>query len=336
MSWRNILGHDKLLKRFQLALRRGRLAGSFLFVGPAGVGKRRFAFALAQGLLCRTSTDLAPCGTCNSCRLFNASPNVTDWSFDKNFLSPHPDLYYVCKPEDKSTLPVELIVGDKKQRGKSGMCYDISRTPFIGRRKVAIINDADFFRQEAANALLKTLEEPPSDSVIILIGTSTAKQLPTIRSRCQVVRFSLLPDDVLAKLLVEQNIVSSLEQARQLAVQAEGSLETAAELLDNDIEALRRDVAQYLSAQSVDAVGFAAKAIQYVEAASKEPQVKRKRLRLLLNLSAEFFRNQMKNADETIIAAKHLERTLDALGQVDRNVNLPLIVEAWSIGLEMV
>ena len=75
---------------------------------------------------------------------------------------------------------------------REGLCHDIALKPFRGGRKIAIIDDADYLNQEGANCLLKTLEEPPEKSVIILIGTSQQRQLPTIRSRCQIVRFAPL------------------------------------------------------------------------------------------------------------------------------------------------
>ncbi len=131
-------------------------------------------------MLCKTrrSMPLEPCGRCESCRLFAAGS--------------HPDLDVVGLPKDKSTLPLELFIGDKEHRNQDGLCHRIAFRPFFGGRKVAIIDDADRFSQESANCLLKTLEEPPPRSLMILIGTSPSKQLPTIRSRSQVVRFQPL------------------------------------------------------------------------------------------------------------------------------------------------
>ena len=321
-----------LVERFRRAFERGRLAGSFLFVGPPGVGKRRFAFALAMGLLCKKQDNLNPCGECDSCKLFGGLDS-TQLNFDTDtFVSPHPDLYYIAKPPDKSLLPMELLVGDKEHRGRAGLCYDISRTPFLGNRKAAILNDADFFNVEGANALLKTLEEPPPDAVLILLGTSTAKQLPTIRSRCQIVRFSPLSPEVLSSILVEKGIATSAAQGEQWAIQAEGSLDQAKEWADGGIDSLRTELSTYWTAPHWDAVAIAAKLNGLMEALGKEAPPRRRRLRLLFGLAVEHFRSAMKS-DDSRRAARRLEYTLDALEHVDRNANLPLVIEAWSAAL---
>ena len=330
--WQNIQGHDTIIERFRRAFQRGRLAGSFLFVGPPGVGKRRFAFALAMGLLCKKQDSLHPCGVCDSCKLFGGRSS-TDFDFETNaFVSPHPDLYYLAKPPDKSFLPMELFVGDKEHRGRAGLCYNISRTPFLGHRKVAIIDDFDFFNAEGANALLKTLEEPPPDAVLILIGTSATKQLATIRSRCQIVRFSPLPPDVLSAILVEKGITADAAQAKQWAIQAEGSLDQAKELADGGVDTLRTELTQYLMASHWDSVAIAARLTGLLDALGKNAPLQRQRLRLMFGLAIEYFRSEMQ-MNNSRQAARRLEQTLDALEHIDRNVSLPLVIEAWSVAL---
>lgn len=332
-------------------MRRGRLAGSFLFIGPSGVGKRHFALALAKGILCKGSDEqsLDPCGACESCRLFGTlleEPLLPD-----PFLSPHPDLYYVSKPPERTLLPMELLIGDKDHRGHAGLCYDISRTPYFGHRKVAILDDADFLNQEGANALLKTLEEPPSDSVLILIGTSAAKQLPTIRSRCRIIRFTPLSPRLLASLLVRQEVVPTLEQGLTLAHRCNGGLDQARELLDDAVDEMRSELRQFLSVRRPDTVAMAVRLNEFVEKAGKEAPPRRRRLRLIFNLAIDLFRDRIqklekpareeesaatheRHENEARHSARRLQRTLDALEQVDRNANLPLIIDAWCADLK--
>ncbi|MCL2119236.1 MAG: DNA polymerase III subunit delta', partial [Planctomycetaceae bacterium] len=279
MTFQNITGHDRVAEQFRRAATRGRLAGSFLFVGPGGVGKRTFALATARSLLCqnRSPQDFDACGTCPACHQVDAGN--------------HPDVYYVAKPEDKSELPLELLIGSKEQRGRSGVCYEISRKPYAGGYKIAIIDDADTLNTEGANALLKTLEEPPPHAILILIGTSAAKQLPTIRSRCKVIRFFPLPPTQLAQLLESQDAAGSPERALRLARNSDGGLELAKAFCDDSIDEIRETFYRELARGVTQSVPFAIRLNEFVDAAGKETILRRKRLRLLLMMALDFYRN---------------------------------------------
>lgn len=213
--WQGIAGHDEIAERFRRGLERGRMASTFLFVGPPGVGKRTFALKLAQSLLCQTRSAAAldPCGVCACCVQVAAGV--------------HPDLLLISKPADKSFIPLSCFLGDDQHRMRAGLCHDIALKPFMGGRKIALIDDADYLNEEGANALLKTLEEPPPRSLLILLGTSADKQLPTIRSRSQIISFRPLPEPLIAQLLVSQGLVADPAEAARLAAFSEGSLERA-------------------------------------------------------------------------------------------------------------
>ncbi|MCA9111630.1 MAG: DNA polymerase III subunit delta', partial [Planctomycetaceae bacterium] len=225
--WEDLRGHQRTLEQFRQAFRRGRSSHAYLFIGPKGIGKRTFALKLVQCLFCeRTSdTELDACGVCHACVQIKAGT--------------HPDLLTVARPEGKRELPIELIVGAAERRGREGLCHELAMRPMSADRRVAIIDDAQSMNAASANALLKTLEEPPPGSILILLTPSTDAILPTIRSRCQPVSFAPLPDDDLCSLLVSQGITSDPEEAWQVTLLAEGSLVTAQQLLQPELRSLR-------------------------------------------------------------------------------------------------
>jgi DNA polymerase-3 subunit delta' len=338
MSWHGIHGHDEVVERFRRALGRGRLASSFLFVGPEGVGKRSFALKLAQVLLCGTRPEAAmdPCGQCPACAQVAAQT--------------HPDLELVAKPKDRSFLPLELFIGDKGHRMRRGLCRNLSLKPFMGGRKVAVVDDADFLNAEGANSLLKTLEEPPPRSVLILIGTSPAKQLPTIRSRCQLVRFGPLSPELVSRLLVRAGLTD--DEARRLADYSEGSLQRAIDLVDPELWRFRGELYERLAAPILESVPLARILLAFVDQAGREAAARRRRMKQVIRFAVEFYRHllhSLSGADQTVdatlqravdkavlgwtdeqsAAATCLDRCLEASEQVDRNANPATLLGCW-------
>ena len=322
MSWSEILEHEDVLAGFRRAMARGRLASTFLFVGPAGVGKRTFAIKLAQALLCEKNpeADLNPCGECPACIQVQSGT--------------HPDLELVRKPADKTTIPLELFIGDKEHRNREGLCHRISLKPMRGKRKIAVIDDADYLNVEGANCLLKTLEEPPPRSLIILIGTSLQRQLPTIRSRCQIVRFGQLAVATVKELLIRNQLVETAEEAHVLAEVSVGSVQQALGLKDAQVREFRELLQGELPSVAERSVETAKLIMQFVEAAGKDAPPKRARLREVTNWAMEYYRDSMLRAAATDSAgaeraADCLDRCLQTVNHVDANANLTSVVEAW-------
>lgn len=321
--WHGILGHDDILERFQRTLASGRLASTYLFAGPAGIGKKRLALELARCLLCQTTAEavLDACGECESCRLFAAGN--------------HPDLEVVGLPADKSELPISLFVGDTEHRNQEGLCHRIALKPFLGGRRVAIIDDADHFNAASANCLLKTLEEPPPHSLLILLGTSPARQLPTIRSRSQFVRFRPLPAEDVAKILLNTGAAPDQMQAARLAELSQGSIERALELANPGIEEFRAGFLRALSASPIDGIRMGRMVQTFVDDAGKEAALKRSRLRTIIGFAVEYFRAEMRESGEVAghcdmsAAVEAIDACLIAFEQVDRNGNLGLIIQNW-------
>ncbi|HVC94059.1 MAG TPA: DNA polymerase III subunit delta' [Pirellulales bacterium] len=346
MSWQGIQGHDDVVERFRRSLVRGRLATTFLFVGPPGIGKHTFALKLAQSLLCPSVTErlperLEPCGHCASCALAAAGT--------------HPDLLRVAKPTDKNVIPVELLIGDDDHRMTEGLCHDIALKPFMGGRRIAIIDDADvldMYQAVSANALLKTLEEPPPHSVLILIGTSIDRQLPTIRSRSQIIRFRPLDEEVLAALLVAQGEAAAPDEARRLARYSQGSLSRAKELADPALWDFRRQLLERLSQPRLESVQLGKLTGAFIDAAGKEAPPRRARARQIVAFAVEFYRQVCRalcgaapsddaelagqvNASlaawrgDAETAAACADRTLEALSHIDRNANQGAWIDGW-------
>src|SRR5690349_16655595 len=137
--WQGIAGHDAVVEYFRDTLRANRLATTYLFIGPDGIGKRAFALKLAQTLLCteHDPAEMNPCGQCESCRLAIAGN--------------HPDLDLVSLLPGYRNLLIKQFVGEKDNRNREGMCRNIALRPMLARRRVAIVDDADWFGIESAN-----------------------------------------------------------------------------------------------------------------------------------------------------------------------------------------
>ncbi len=344
MAWQGIEGHDAVAAGLAAAEARGRIAGSYLFIGPPGVGKGAFARALARAVVCRApGPGLAACGACPSCIQAAAGS--------------HPDIDLVAKPADKSTIPLETLIGDAAHRMREGLCWRLLLKPAVGSRKVAIILDADHLAEEAANCLLKTLEEPPPGAVIILVGTGLERQLPTIRSRCQVIRFGPLPVETVRRLLAAEldragNEVDPATVAAA-AVGSGGSLDRARLLVDPEVEAFRSRLVELLARRPLPGVELARETIALVEAAGKEAAPRRARLVAVIGMVVDFLRAAVRqattgevpadpllagtvaawggDAEEAVTA---LEHSLDVLGGIDRNAHLPTLIDAWTAVLE--
>lgn len=340
MFWDDFLGHDGIIDRFRKSLGSGRIASSFLFVGPKGVGKRTFAMRLAQCLLCENhrEDELSACGECPACLQLLAGS--------------HPDFGLLSRPDDKNYIPVELLIGDREHRMRTGLCHDIALKSFCGGRKIAVIDDADDLNQEGANCLLKTLEEPPPGSMIILIGTSLQRQLPTIRSRCQIVRFEPLSHDAVARILMDHHDVDDEQTAHKLAALSRGSLAQAVSYLDEERIAFRDDLFSQLAGFDPLQHDFAKTINAFVDASGKDFSKKRQRMIDVANMATEFYRGVLRGliagraTDDVVTVASIktafqnwpgttesatlcIDRCIDAVGQASANANQATWIECF-------
>lgn len=170
--------------RLQQARELERLPHALLLVGPAGIGKRGFARHLSQALVCAAGPAQSPCGQCPACRQYAAGT--------------YPDSLAIAPPEPGKSIPVDGIREMTERLGLSGQ-----------GTKVARFDSAEAMTTSAANSLLKTLEEPPGDAVLLLVSDRPGRLPATVRSRCQRVAFGLPPADQARQWLVEQGIADA-------------------------------------------------------------------------------------------------------------------------------
>jgi DNA polymerase-3 subunit delta' len=326
MDWQYFVGHHLQREWFKNAIQHDRLASTFLLVGPEAIGKRTFARMIAKTLLCTNSSpmDFTPCGKCEPCVQIEAGT--------------HPDFIQIARDPDKTALSIDQFIGREEARMREGLCYEIRMKPYSGRRKIAIVDDADTIGVEGANSILKTLEEPPPGSVIFLISTSLQRQLPTIRSRCQVVRFQGLSQNELATLAMRQGLTKDANEANQIARKANGSMAAFQVLLDEELREFQREMIRQLSERPMDFIKFA-KAIQSnVESAGSESQAKRERLKQLIEFAQQHYRAELRDLlHQSGVSPEPklqcIQRCLEAKEHVDRMVAPAALIEAWSADL---
>ena len=220
-------------------LANGRVPGALLFAGEGGVGKKLFAVELARALNCLRPRGVEACGACRACERagkFNY-PSPDDKEGHRRVVwSEHPDVGQLI-PYHRSVL---VDAARDLER-------ETNFRPYEGRVRVFIIDDADRMNDAAANALLKTLEEPPATSRLVLVTSRPAALLPTIRSRCQTVRFAPLSPDEIESHLVSRKLRSG-EEARLAARLSRGRLADALSLNLDDYRAGREQALSVIQA----------------------------------------------------------------------------------------
>lgn len=287
-----LTGNERVKKLLSRILEAQRLPGALLFAGEDAIGKKLFGLEIAKALNCRSPQGVEGCGRCPSCvRIgkFNypTSNDSDDW---KGIIwTDHADVGMVVAP--KRVLLVEqmrLIEREANYR------------PYEGKARVFLIEDADKLNDASANALLKVLEEPPHTSHIVLLTSRPAMLLPTIRSRCQMIRFSPLTASEIETHLV-RNRIASTDEARIRARVARGSLGRAvAQDLDSFNEQ-RKAMLQVLQALSIseDRVQLLRSAEELNEAKYKDEY--ESRLDILETLIRDAWILSLRTPDESVV-----------------------------------
>jgi DNA polymerase-3 subunit delta' len=321
----SVLAQDTAIQTLRRALSIGRVHHAYLFDGPDGVGKELAAFGLAQALVCERRGPLGAdaCGECSACA--RAKPR-------KETTRPvHPDIIilerglYEPAQIGRRTPETQDISIDQV---RTLVLARASFPPHEGRAKVFIVRRVDELSTAAANALLKTLEEPGKNTHFVLLTSQPDSLLSTIRSRTQRVRFAPLPDQVVAELLVREGV--EVDAAKKIAGLSGGSAAEGSHLADPE-ESEKREafVTHALAALTSPDLG---KGLELAEEAKKEKSGLDLRILALATRLAEQARELASSGDARADAAVARYRlALAAARQLDGNASAQLVVESMII-----
>jgi len=310
LSFSTILGQEKAKKILERALNSGRIAHAYLFRGPDGVGKQLCARAVAARINCIRGHTLEPCGSCSSCRKYMSGN--------------HPDITIV-KPEG-GTIKINRV---------RELCRSLSYPPYESEMRVVIIEDVHTMRAEAANSLLKTLEEPPENNLLILTAGASSDVLPTIISRCQTVPFYGLSNAQTVHLLKELQPELSMADAELLSRLTEGSPGQALLFKEKNIVEIWKEVVAVVQRPDIES---SQTIFSMLELAEKLSSMKDNVLPLL-GLLRIWVRDQMltelgRSTVKNLLNRARLTALERAEQQLARNCNRALVYEVLLFTLQ--
>jgi DNA polymerase-3 subunit delta' len=290
----DIIGHERVKKQLLRAMESSRIAHAYLFTGPEGIGKKKTALAFAAAINCASGQGGDGCSSCRKIEKEN-----------------HPDVEVICA--DGQFIKIERI---------RKLIDELSYKPYEGRKKIAVLDDAEKLTLQAMNTLLKTLEEPQGEKLLILVTSRPQALLPTVRSRCQEIFFHPLSDTEL-QLLVRKKKGVDASLAAWIAAFSEGAARKA---LDVDPIAYRKKREELLHEISrldeKDIVSLFALS----ERLTKDKIELAETLEMLLNGYRECLQEQREPVGLRILreAIEHIQTTMDML---KRNVNARLAMD---------
>ena len=243
------IGNRRMVDILKRAIAQDRLPHAMIFAGPAGVGKCTLALLTAQALNCLESKDGVPCGQCSVCRRILAYIESRHRECSKGGKSPcgacavcqarnrrHPDIHLI-EPEKKTLISIDQV---------RKVIDEVAFQPLEARYRVVILDPADQMKAEGQNSLLKTLEEPPSRTIMILIATNPYLLLETIRSRARILHFGEIPREEIAQYLVQQEEMPEID-ANLAAALSSGSLAAALEFDTAEYRDIRESALEFVT-----------------------------------------------------------------------------------------
>ncbi|MEO6600515.1 MAG: DNA polymerase III subunit delta' [Polyangiaceae bacterium] len=317
----HILGQEPALQTLSRALETGHVHHAYRFEGPAGVGKEMAAMALAQALVCEVGGGKA-CGKCGAClravRISEEEPRV----------STHPDVILLQRGLYRGRISANEATGISIEQVRRIVLERIGYRPHEGRARIFIVRDADEFTVSAANALLKTLEEPGPNTYFVLLTSRPNRLLDTIRSRTLSVRFSPLSDELVGRILGERGLDP------KAALVAQGSVALALELAEEDALKERDDFVA--AAHTAINARDLAPAIKFAEAKRERDSLRSLLAYFAQSLAISGREQVAERADEAERSAMRHLVVLSAMQAVERNVSPALALEAMISRLRQV
>ncbi|QEH67446.1 DNA polymerase III subunit delta' [Cellulosilyticum sp. WCF-2] len=220
-EFQDIIGNEDAKEYFIKALTKNHLSHSYIFEGPYGVGKKTFARKLAKAILCEQRKNDKACNECQSCHMVEAGT--------------HPDIITIEK--DTKVTKVDNI--------RENIVREMEIKPYQAEHKIIIVNAADTINVQGQNAMLKTIEEPPSYGIVVLVCENLASMLPTIKSRCITVRFNPLSKEKMSSYLERKGI--SGEEKEVYTKLSEGSIGVINDILQDELYLqLRKQSVEYI------------------------------------------------------------------------------------------
>lgn len=309
MRFADIVGHRQVIDRLQQTIAANRLPHTYLFAGPEGIGKCVTARALAAALLCEQA-GADGCGTCTHCV---AAARET-----------HPDLVVVRMTEGAQEIKIDQARELQRR---------LRLKPIRATRKVAIVDDAHRLNLAAQHAMLKTFEEPPGATVLVLVASNVATLLPTVLSRCQRVNFFPLEDRAVEQLLVAQCEIPAAE-ARELALYGEGSVSQALLFRSEVMDRARAEILPLL--ENLPQRAYA----DLAGLAQEWGRLQTSELLLLLHAPLFWYRERLATtlesggSGEAAVVLSQLRIVYDSIERLRRNAHRQLTLDAMLIGLQ--
>jgi len=324
MGFAEIIGHQRPLETLRLGLANERLHHAYLFVGPEGSGKRTVALALAKAIHCReTKNDF--CDRCPDCTRIQAGN--------------HPDVRLVQTLENKKEISIKQVREIEKE---------LNFRSFSGKRKIAIVDPATLLNASSQNALLKTLEEPPQNSFIVLIAPNAGALLPTLRSRCLRIPFGPLARDEVARYLMSKEGINQ-DDANLRAALSMGSLGAALKFDKDELLEKRRSwaalllplsagnyrgaiaVAEAIASDKDECLGFLEWAGTWYRDLLVHAATENSDEMVNVDMLTEIESQSAKSNFEQMLAS--FAQTARAAGRIQRNLNRRMVIERFLFGV---